>query len=174
MATETFSFGTPSTLNGDDGVIYILATEWESSATGSWTGNQWYAPATIDGNNHYMLAYLKTSGTTGTLLSSQVFTPTAGILQTVSFSSPLAIAASTRYVACVLTQRYTATGSFGWPSTTTHLTAPSGVNGRLVVTSANTAAFPSTVSGTANCFHISPSVDFVSATRTSDFMSFFS
>jgi hypothetical protein len=172
MTTETFSFGSPAVTNGDDGVIYVLGTEFTTSGSGSWTGNQWFAPVTIDGNNHYVLAYLKTSATTGTVLASKVFTPTSGILQTVSFTTPLAITSGNTYVACVLTQRYTATSAFGWPITTAHLTAAAGVNGRFVVTSPDTAAFPQNVSGTANSFHISPSVDFT-GTLIPDFMPFF-
>ncbi len=65
--------------------------------------------------------------TTGTELARATFvSPTAGTWNTVTFSSPIAITANTKYVACVFTvDRYVATNAFFASSGVTngHLTA---------------------------------------------------
>jgi hypothetical protein len=163
---ESFSsaFGTPVLLDNNDAVIYVLGTEFTASAVGSWTGIEWYVPATNDPVNHYILAY-----TDGTLTASKPITPIfGGGLQAFNWNTPLAITSGHTYEACVLTQRYTATTNFfaTTDATTAHLTAPHASNGRLFVTSADTAHFPDSVSGNGATFHVSPVVSFTAETHS--------
>lgn len=93
------------------------------------------------------------------LLASKVFTlPTAGD-NDVSFDTPVAVAANTRYVSAVLANRYAFTVG-GWPFTAATMTAPSGVNGRLATTVADTPVYPSTIHASAANFFIGPLVNF--------------
>ncbi len=155
---ESFSaaFGTPELPDGNDAVLYVLATEFTTSADGSWTGIEWYAPATDDANNHYIIAY-----TDGGFTVSKAITPTfGGGLQTFNWNTPIAISPGHTYEACVLTQRYTATRHFfdTTDATTTHLTAPHATNGRFKETTPDTAVFPDTIF--SNTYHVSPVVSF--------------
>lgn len=156
MGTEKFSFGTPGILNQDDSQLYVLATEFTPSINGSWTGNEWYAAATNDGQNHYILAYVN-----GAFAGSKLISPTfGGGLQAFSFTSPIAITAGDVCEACVITQHYTATSLFfaSTDATTPHLTAPHASNGRFNPTSPDTAVFPGGIF--SNCYHVSPIVVF--------------
>lgn len=166
MPTESFSaaFGTPALPDNDDTVIYVLATEFFTSTSGSWTGIEWFAPGTADAINHYIVAY-----TDSVLTVSKLITPTfGGGLQTFNWNTPIAISPGHTYEACVLTQRYSATIHFfdTTDATTTHLTAPHATNGRLHDTTADTPVFPDTLSINSATYHVSPVVSFTGETHS--------
>jgi len=161
MTTEFFSFGTPGTLNANDGsTLYVMGDHWTPSIDGSWTGVGWYVPATLSGDNHYILAYQ--DGDTDTPRKSKLISPVAGGgFQQFLFTTPLAVAAGTSYRACVLTNHYVFTSGYTFPHTDGHLTT----DGFFIkVTLADEAKYPDGAS--ALNFHVSPIVDFAAPTIT--------
>lgn len=164
MTTEAFNFGNPSAPdNSDGGQVYVLACEWEAGVAGSSLGGRWRCPTNAPGITTQMLLYRKSDMA---LLASKTFTPSAGVDNDVLFDSAVSVAANARYVTGVLTDRYAATASYGWPATTTNLTAPAGVNGRLATTTAGNPVYPGTISGNASNFHIGPLWEATGATIT--------
>lgn len=158
--TEAFDFGNPTDPDNADGVqVYVFGCEWESTTAGTVTGGRWRRPTNAPSGNCYMLLYLKSDMS---LLASKVFTlPTAGD-NDVLFDTPVAVSAGTRYVSAVLANRYAFTLG-GWPFSSgpgAIMTAPSGVNGRLVTTTADTPAYPANVHGSAANFFIGPLGEF--------------
>ncbi len=102
-----FDFGTPSIAAENDPSSVELGVKFSSEAAGSVTGVRFYKAATNTGTH---IGSLWTS--TGTLLASATFTgETASGWQQVNFSSPVAIAANTTYIAAYLAPKghYSAT-----------------------------------------------------------------
>lgn len=150
---EAFNFGNPTNPDNADGSnVYVFGCEWDSSTPGSVTGGRWRRPTNPPTGNLYMLLYEK--GDTNPLASKLFTLPGVGD-NDILFDSPVSIAAGVRYISAVLSNRYAFT-SGGWPFATLSLTAPAGVNGRLVQTVANTPAYPSNVHGGAANFFIGP------------------
>jgi hypothetical protein len=156
VGTETFNFGTPATLDANDGTtLYVLGDHWTASADGSFTGVEWYVPATLSGDNHYILAYQDGDGDSPR--KTKPVSPVAGGgLQRFLFTTPLATTSGTGYFACVLTNHYVFTPSESFPQTNSgHLTT-SGFS--IVPTGPDNAKIPTTPSSLN--FHISPVVVF--------------
>jgi Domain of unknown function (DUF4082)/Bacterial Ig-like domain len=143
-------FSTPTGhSNFDDGSDLELGFKFRSSVDGYIRGLRFYKQGPMSGTH---TGTLWTSG--GSPLASATFTETASGWQEVSFSSPVAITASTLYVASVsMTDgRYVATASYFVSDVTNGpLTAPSSVsvsgNG---VFNTSAGAFPATNGNGAN------------------------
>ena len=132
---------TPTTLSENDPNQVELGVKFSSSSAGTITGLRYYKSAN-DAGTH--TGSLWTS--TGTLLGSATFTnETASGWQTVNFTTPIAIAAGTTYVAA-----YHSNGNYADSAnyfTTAHtsgpLTAPaSGTTGNGVYTYSSSNVFP--------------------------------
>jgi hypothetical protein len=150
--TEAFNFGNPTDPdNSDGGLVYVFGCEWESAVAGLVTGGRWRRPTNAPGVLCYMLLYRKSDMAE---LARKTFTPSAGD-NDITFDSAVSASASTRYVSAVLADRYAFTVG-GFPFTTTNLTAPAGVNGRLATTVADTPVYPSNIHGSAANFFIGP------------------
>ncbi len=90
-----FDFATPATIDSGDGSSVELGVKFTSEAPGAVTGIRFYKAATNTGTH---VGGLWSSA--GTLLASATFTnETASGWQQVNFSTPVAIAANTTYVA---------------------------------------------------------------------------
>lgn len=154
MTAETFAFGTPATLDANDGTtLYVMGDHFTPSADGSWTGVEWYVPATLSGDNHYILAYQ--DGDNDTPRKSKLISPVAGGgLQQFLFTTPLAVTSGVSYRACVLTNHYVFTSGYTFPHTDSHLST----DGFFIkVTLPDEAKYPDGAS--ALNFHISPIVN---------------
>jgi hypothetical protein len=93
-----FGSATPATVNSGDAHSVVLGVKFDSEVAGTVTGIRFYKAATNTGTHTGSLW-----SSTGTLLASATFTgETASGWQTVSFSTPVAIAAGTTYVASYL------------------------------------------------------------------------
>lgn len=155
--TEIFNFGNPTDPdNNDGGQVYTMGCEWESSVVGSVTGGRWRAPTNPPATQCRMALFRVSD--LAKVAESNLFTATPNADNDVSFTSPFTIAAATRYVSAIVTDRYVFTLA-GWPFTTTHMTAPSGVNGRLATTTAGVAVYPSTIHASAANFFVGPIFD---------------
>lgn len=157
--TEVFNFGNPANPdNSDGGQVYVFGCEWQSSVAGSCIGGRWRRPTNAPTGNLYMLLYEKDNTTP---LASKLFTLPAAGDNDILFDTPVAILPNTRYISAVLANRYAFTLG-GWPFTSgpdSYMTAPSGVNGRLVTTTANTPTYPTNIHGSAANFFIGPLFD---------------
>lgn len=128
MSASIFTTQTPSVTNASDASPGLtLGTLFQSDIDGAISGIRWYYPATLPGAAVIGLLYAYTNEATGTELARATFaSPTAGTWNTVTFSSPVAITAGTKYVAAVFTvDRYVATSGLFASSgiTNGHLTA---------------------------------------------------
>jgi hypothetical protein len=161
VTTDTFAFGTPVNLDNHDGTtLYVLGDHWTASADGSFTGVEWYVPATLSGDNHYILAYQDGDGDSPR--KTKAISPVAGGgLQRFLFTTPLAITSGTGYFACVLTNHYVFTNGYTFPHTDGRLTTD---GFSIVPTGPDNAKIPNTPS--ALNFHISPVVDFATETHS--------
>jgi hypothetical protein len=93
-----FDFATPAVIDSNDGSSVVLGVKFSSEVAGNVTGIRFYkAPANI--GTH--IGSLWSAG--GTMLASGTFTgETASGWQQLYFSSPVAIAANTTYIASYL------------------------------------------------------------------------
>jgi hypothetical protein len=90
-----FDFSTPATIDSNDGSSVVLGVKFTSEVAGNVTGIRFYKATTNTGTH---IGSLWSSS--GTLLGSATFTgETASGWQQVYFSTPIAIAANTTYVA---------------------------------------------------------------------------
>jgi N,N-dimethylformamidase beta subunit-like protein/uncharacterized protein DUF4082/fibronectin type III domain protein/Big-like domain-containing protein len=90
-----FDFGTPATTDSGDTSSVELGVKFTASATGTVTGIRFYKASTNTGTH---VGSLWTAG--GTLLASGTFTNESGSgWQTLSFTTPVGVAAGTTYVA---------------------------------------------------------------------------
>jgi hypothetical protein len=154
VVTEAFSFGTPASLDNNDAQLYVMGDHWTPSESGSWTGVEWYVPATLSGDNHYILAYK--DGDSDTPRASKLISPIAGAgLQRFLFDTPVAVTGGSNYIACVLTMRYVFTSGYTFPHTDSRLTTDKFL---FKATTADSAKIPD--GATALNFHISPVVSF--------------
>lgn len=157
---EAFAFGNPTTTNQADGAgptVYTLGTEWFASVAAPIVGGRWRAPDTVPSISCNMLLYRVSDQ--ALLASSGAFTPTAGVENDVLFSSPFTSVIDEHYVTAVLTNRYTFSNPGGFPHTTTHLTAPAGVNGRFRIVTAGNPAFPDSIHPGGVGYQVGPLVE---------------
>lgn len=157
---EAFAFGNPTTTNQADGAgptVYTLGTEWLASVAAPVVGGRWRAPDTVPSISCNMLLYRVADQ--ALLASSGAFTPIAGIENDVLFSVSFMSVIDEHYVSAILTNRYTFSNPGGFPHTTTHLTAPSGVNGRFRQVTAGNPAFPNSIHPSGVLYHVSPLVE---------------
>lgn len=148
---------TPAVGDAADAVSYTLGTLITSDADGSIIGVRWYFPTQSPGGTVIGVVYSYDSETSGTELARANFVnPTLGDWNTAIFASPVAMTATTKYVAAVWTPlRYVYTLN-GLDSSIVngHLTAPAnqaGVqrNGRFDFASSSTGpAYPAGGGGT--------------------------
>lgn len=172
MSASIFTSETPVVTDASDAAPGLtLGTLFQSDIDGAISGIRWYYPATLPGTAVVGLLYSYTDESTGTELARATFSsPSAGAWNTVTFSSPVAITASTKYVACVLTlDRYVATSALFASSgiTNGHLTAIanddlSTTNGKFHVGSS--AAYPEQHFG-ASCYFVDVLFDLNAATN---------
>jgi hypothetical protein len=104
-----FDFGTPTTVDGGDNGSVVLGVKFTSDVAGSVTGIRFYKAAANTGTH---VGALWSAG--GQLLAQGTFTgETASGWQSVTFASPVAIAANTTYVATYLAPngRYSVTSA---------------------------------------------------------------
>jgi hypothetical protein len=104
-----FDFATPATINSGDGSSVNVGVKFSSEVAGTVTGIRFYKAATNTGTHVGSLW-----SASGTLLASATFTSeTVSGWQQVYFSSPVAIAANTTYVASYLAPKgdYSVTSS---------------------------------------------------------------
>ena len=114
---------TPAITNGNDGQQLEVGMKFTSSAAGSITALKFYRSSADTGTD-----ILDLWSSTGTKLASATFTnTTASGWQTVNLATPVAITATTTYVASVhTTGAYVATGNYFTNNVTSGpLTAPS-------------------------------------------------
>ncbi len=140
------SADTPANTSVQDTQQVNLGVQFVSSQSGTITAIRYYKGASDTGTH---TGSLWTS--TGTLLASATFTnETASGWQTVTFSSPVTVAAGTTYVASYHSNgRYTATaGYFSTAHTTGPLTASASGNGLYAYGSGN--LFPTATYGATN------------------------
>lgn len=131
MSSSIFTTQTPTLADLTDGVPYTLATLFTSAEDALVNGIRWYFPGTLPSGNVVGVLYSWTTDVAGAEMARATFaSPTAGTWNTVTFTSPVAITASTRYVAAVYTpDRYVATiGLLNAPITNGRLTAPANDN----------------------------------------------
>lgn len=163
MTTSIYTSQTPGFPDENNGAGISLGVLFTSSLDGTVNGIRWYFPATtITGGSVIGLLYSYDSETTGTELARATFSsPTAGTWNTVTFSSPVAITATTRYVASVWSpNRYVASAAqFASAISNSPLTAPAddGVtprhNGRFnTLNSADNPVYPAGSFGSGGYF----------------------
>lgn len=114
-----FTGQTPTVTDGADGTPGITtATTMRFTAAGTVTGVRFYATTTV-GGTYTVLLYQVTaadSSPAGTLLASKTMgvAPTSGTWNSVAFDTPISVATSTLYRACLFSGagRYVATTAF--------------------------------------------------------------
>ncbi len=134
--------------------MYVMADHWTLTADASWVGVEWYVPASLSGDNHYILAYQNGDGDSPRR-STLIHPVAGGGLQQFLFGTALPVTGGVSYRACVLTNHYVFTPGHTFPQTDGHLTTDGFF---LKVTSPDDAKYPD--SPTSLNFHISPLVDF--------------
>lgn len=120
MSESLFTSQTPTLTNVSEAQTVTVGITVVFAVAGSVGAARFYAPTTLGGTFEAALWSVDTDDVpavsgTGTLLGSATFgTLTSGAWNTVSFSSPIAVAANTAYRISVRTSqgRYTATGAF--------------------------------------------------------------
>jgi predicted phage tail protein len=147
-----FDLGTPATVDSGDTSAVNLGVEFNSNEAGSIAGIRFYKAATNTGTHVGALW-----SATGTLLASGTFTnESASGWQTLVFSSPVAVAANTTYVASYLAPsgHYSDTAS-GLASAITNGPLTALANGSVtpgngVYAYASTNTFPSSAYNSTN------------------------
>ena len=147
-----FDLGTPATVDSGDTSAVNLGVEFNSNEAGSIAGIRFYKAATNTGTHVGALW-----SASGTLLASGTFTnETASGWQTLVFSSPVAVAANTTYVASYLAPsgHYSDTAS-GFASAITNGPLTALANGSVtpgdgVYAYSSTNTFPTSSFGSTN------------------------
>lgn len=160
--TNIFTSQTPAIPNANDSVPYTLGTLFTSSTNRNINGIRWFFPGTLPDQPVIGLLYRWDSDTTGTELARATFTgAVAGQWNSCTFSSPVAITASTKYVAAIWTHNtYVATTGFFTGNSVTNggLTAPADDagtpvrNGRLDFSGSSTGPTYPATSASGSCF----------------------
>lgn len=159
---QSITFAPPAVPDqSDGGQVYVLGCQCETQGTAvafTIDGVEWRCPNNAPTTATRALLYRNSD--TSAPMAAKNFSPSLGVVNTVLFDAPVAGSHSEDYVVGVLTDRYAYTSPGGWPLSSTNIIAQSGVNGRLVFTTAGVNAYPNIVSGGATNFHISPIMTF--------------
>lgn len=155
MTEVTLTFPEPVNPNGVDGSqLYILGQPFTVARSGSWIGNEWRVPNTVEpGVNHYAIGFVDAAPAVPT--ESKLITPTPGGLEQFLFDDPIPVEPANGYTACFLTLYFSITNPYSYPQTENGLT---GLACKFRPTSADTGVFPDSDSPAS--YHISPIVVF--------------